>query len=123
VAITIALAQNVVTIPSSALQGTTGDYSVMTLGADGNPQRVPVEVGLVTNASAEIKGGLDAGVPVVIGTTADLVGTSNGGFGGGIGVPGGIVRRFDGGGGGRNNSGGGSNGGSGNGGGQQVTNP
>ena len=117
VAITIASAQNVVTVPASALQGTNGDYAVMTLGADGTPQRVPVQVGLVTNASAEIKSGLDAGVPVVIGTTADLVGTTNGGFGG-FGVPGGAVRRFG--------NGGGGNGGGGNGGGnapQVVTNP
>ena len=117
VAITIASAQNVVTVPASALQGTNGDYAVMTLGADGTPQRVPVQVGLVTNASAEIKSGLDAGVPVVIGTTADLVGTTNGGFGG-FGVPGGAVRRFG--------NGGGGNGGVGNGGGnapQVVTNP
>ena len=117
VAITIASAQNVVTVPASALQGTNGDYAVMTLGTDGTPQRVPVQVGLVTNASAEIKSGLDAGVPVVIGTTADLVGTTNGGFGG-FGVPGGAVRRFG--------NGGGGNGGGGDGGGtapQVVTNP
>jgi macrolide-specific efflux system membrane fusion protein len=117
VAITIASAQNVVTVPASALQGANGDYAVVTLGADGTPQRVPVQVGLVTNASAEIKSGLDAGVPVVIGTTADLVGTTNGGFGG-FGVPGGAVRRFG--------NGGGGNGGGGNGGGnapQVVTNP
>jgi RND family efflux transporter MFP subunit len=106
IAITIASAQDVVTVPSSALQGTTGNYSVMTLGADGNPQRVAVDVGLVTNASAEIKSGLEAGVPVVIGTTADLVSTTNGGFGGGFGVPGGAVRRFGGGNGGGANGGG-----------------
>jgi len=115
IAITIASAENVVTVPSSALQGTTGNYSVMTLGADGDPQRVPVQVGLVTNASAEIKSGLDAGVPVVIGTTADLISTTNGGFGGGgFGVPGGAVRRFDAGGGGPNGGGNGP---------QVVTNP
>lgn len=107
VAITIASAQNVVTVPASALQGTNGNYAVMTLGADGTPQRVPVQVGLITNASAEIKSGLDAGVPVVIGTTADLVGTTNNGFGGGFGVPGGAIRRIDGGGGNRNGGGGG----------------
>lgn len=105
VAITIASAQNVVTVPASALQGTDGDYAVMTLGTDGTPQRVPVQVGLITNASAEIKSGLDAGTPVVIGTTADLVGTSNGGFGG-FGVPGGAIRRIDGGSGNRNGGGG-----------------
>ena len=95
IAITIASATNVVTVPSAALEGTTGDYAVMTLDAQGNPQRVPVEVGLVTNATAEIKSGLEAGTPVVIGTTADLVGTDQGGTNGGFGVPGGVVRRID----------------------------
>lgn len=102
VSITIASAEDVVTVPASALQGSEGDYAVMTLGTDGTPQRVPVEVGLVTNASAEITSGLEAGTPVVIGTTADLIGTgaNGGGFpGGGVAVPGGVVRRIDGGGG------------------------
>jgi membrane fusion protein, macrolide-specific efflux system len=99
IAITIASATGVVTVPSSALQGTTGDYAVMTLGADGNPQRVAVDVGLVTNATAEIRSGLEAGTPVVIGTTADLIGTDDTGgrgFPGGVAVPGGVVRRIDG---------------------------
>jgi macrolide-specific efflux system membrane fusion protein len=103
VAITIASAKNVITVPSSALEGTEGDYAVMTLGADGTPQRVPVEVGLVTNATAEITSGLEAGTPVVIGTTADLIGTdsTDRGFpGGGVAVPGGVVRRVEGAGGG-----------------------
>jgi macrolide-specific efflux system membrane fusion protein len=102
IAITIAAATDVVTVPSAALQGSEGDYAVMTLGEDGSAQRVPVDVGLVTNASAEIRSGLEAGTPVVIGTTADLIGTdatTRGGFGGGaVGIPGGVVRRFDGGG-------------------------
>lgn len=97
VSITIATATGVVTVPSAALQGTSGDYAVMTLGADGNPQRVPVEVGLLTDATAEITSGLEPGTPVVIGTTADLIGTNGGGFGGGgVGLPGGVVRRIDG---------------------------
>ncbi len=95
VSITIASATNVVTVPSAALQGTTGDYAVMTLGAEGNPQRVPVDVGLVTNATAEIKSGLEAGTAVVIGTTADLIGTDQGDGRGGFGMPGGVVRRID----------------------------
>ncbi len=95
IAITIASATDVVTVPSAALQGAKDDYAVMTLGADGNPQRVPVGVGLLTNATAEITSGLEAGTPVVIGTTADLIGTNNGGFSGGA-LPGGVVRRIDG---------------------------
>jgi multidrug efflux pump subunit AcrA (membrane-fusion protein) len=98
IAITIASATDVVTVPSAALQGAKDDYAVMTLGADGNPQRVPVQVGLLTNATAEITSGIEAGTPVVIGTTADLIGTTNnGGFSGGA-IPGGVVRRIDGGG-------------------------
>ena len=45
----------------------TGDYSVMVLGADGQPQAKPVEVGLVTNTTAEIKSGLTEGEAVVTG--------------------------------------------------------
>ena len=97
ISITIASATDVVTVPSAALQGTKDDYAVMTLGVDGNPQRVPVQVGLLTNATAEITSGLEAGTPVVIGTTADLIGTNGGGFSGGA-IPGGVVRRIDGGG-------------------------
>lgn len=100
VSITIASATDVVTVPASALQGTDGDYAVRTLAADGTLQRVPVEVGLVTNATAEIASGLAAGTAVVIGTTADLAGAAagggTGGFGGGGAIPGGVVRRFDG---------------------------
>ena len=47
----------------------------MTLDADGTPQRPPVEVGLVTSTTAEIKSGLAEGTAVVTGTAADLIGT------------------------------------------------
>jgi macrolide-specific efflux system membrane fusion protein len=98
VTITTASATNVLTVPASALQGTRGDYSVLVLAADGSTSRVSVQVGLVTNARAEIKSGLTEGTNVVTGTTADLVGSSNnGGFGrGGFGVPGGAVQRVEG---------------------------
>ncbi len=98
VTITIASATDVLTIPSAALNGTEGDYSVMTLGADGTPVRTPVEVGLVTNTLAEITSGLAEGTAVVTGTASDLVGTnaSTGAFPGGGGVI--VERGFPGGG-------------------------
>ena len=97
VTITTASATGVLTVPSAALQGTDGDYAVMTLGADGTPQRTPVDVGLVTSTTAEIKSGLAEGTAVVTGTAADLVGTVNdnggGRFGaGGVAIPGGGPR-------------------------------
>ena len=70
--ITIASATGVLTVPSSALQGADGDYAVMTLGADGTPQRQPVEVGLLTSTTAEITSGLAEGTAVVTGTASDL---------------------------------------------------
>jgi len=92
VSITTASANNVLVVPASALQGTTGNYTVLVLEANGTTRRVQVEVGLVTNAMAEIKSGIAEGTNVVTGTTAELVGntTTGGGFGrGGFGIPGG----------------------------------
>ena len=103
VTITIASANNVLTIPAAALRGTTGNYSVLVMGADGTPVAQGVEVGLVTNSTAEIKSGLTEGQQVVTGVANAQTGTptvTNGGFGGGgIAIPGG---GFGGGGGGRN---------------------
>ena len=70
VTITIQSAKNVLTVPAEALRGTTGDYSVMVLGADGQPQAQAVEVGLVTNTTAEITSGLTEGQAVVTGTAS-----------------------------------------------------
>jgi RND family efflux transporter MFP subunit len=94
VTITIASAKGVLTVPSSALQGGDGDYAVMTLGADGTPQRQPVQVGLLTSTTAEITSGLAEGTAVVTGTASDLIGTVNQGNGrfengGGLAIPGG----------------------------------
>src|SRR6185437_9358948 len=61
VTITIASANNVLTVPAAALRGTTGNYSVLVMGADGTPVAQGVEVGLVTNSTAEIKSGLTEG--------------------------------------------------------------
>ena len=67
VTITIDSATNVMTIPAAALRGTTGNYTVLTLAADGTPTAQPVQVGLVTNTTAEIKSGLAVGQQVVTG--------------------------------------------------------
>jgi membrane fusion protein, macrolide-specific efflux system len=100
VTITTATATNVLTVPSTALNGGEGQYAVMVLNADGTTRMVPVDVGLVTNTMAEIKSGLDEGANVVTGTTADLLGnsfTGAGGFRGGVAIPGnGPVQRVEG---------------------------
>jgi macrolide-specific efflux system membrane fusion protein len=92
VTITIDSATNVLTVPAAALRGTTGDYTVLIVGADGTPTAQPVQVGLVTNTTAEIKSGLTEGQAVVTGVANAQTGTTptTGGFGGGgIGIPGG----------------------------------
>jgi macrolide-specific efflux system membrane fusion protein len=104
VTITIDSATNVLTVPASALRGTAGDYAVLVMGADGTPTAKPVEVGLVTNTTAEIKSGLTAGEAVVTGVNTPQTGTAatpgGGGLGGGFGIPGGGggIRRQNGGG-------------------------
>jgi RND family efflux transporter MFP subunit len=91
VTITIASATGVLTVPASALHGSDGNYSVLTLAADGTATPTPVQVGLVTSTAAEITSGLAEGTPVVTGTASELAGTTttNGGFGGGVAIPGG----------------------------------
>jgi macrolide-specific efflux system membrane fusion protein len=95
VTITIDSATNVMTIPAAALRGTTGNYTVLILAADGTPTAQPVDVGLVTNTTAEIKSGLTVGQQVVTGVSTPQTGTATttnggfGGFGGGVGLPGG----------------------------------
>jgi macrolide-specific efflux system membrane fusion protein len=89
VTITTAAVTNVLTIPSEALAGTAGNYTVRILGANGVPQAQPVTVGLVTSTLAEIQTGLTAGETVITGTTAARNATTTtttptrGGFGGG----------------------------------------
>jgi RND family efflux transporter MFP subunit len=90
VTITIDSATGVLTVPAAALRGTNGNYSVLVLDASGAPQAQAVEVGLVTNTSAEIKSGLAEGTEVVTGTaTAQTNATTTGGFGGPVTIPGG----------------------------------
>ena len=83
--ITIDSATNVLTVPAAALRGTAGNYSVLVLGATASRPPSPVEVGLVTNTTAEIKSGLTEGQAVVTGvnTPQTATPTTTGGFGGG----------------------------------------
>jgi len=107
VTITIASANGVLTVPAAAVRGTTGDYSVLVMGADGQPTRQAVDVGLITNTTAEIKSGLTEGQEVVTGTASARNNTTN--TTGGFGIPGGgpVIRgNFGGGGGGNRNNGG-----------------
>ena len=89
VTITIAEATGVLTVPAAALQGRAGSYAVLVLDpATGTPAPTPVDVGLVTDRSVEIRSGIDEGTTVVTGTAADLV-DAGGGFPDGRAFPGG----------------------------------
>jgi hypothetical protein len=108
VTITIDSATGVMTIPAAALRGDTGNYTVLVMGADGTPTAQPVQVGLITNTTAEVKSGLDLGQQVITGVsnpqTTTTTTAGGGGFGGGFG--GGAFPVT----GGRRNAGGGGNG-------------
>jgi macrolide-specific efflux system membrane fusion protein len=90
VTITTAAATNVLTIPTAALIGSSGAYSVRVLGATGVPEVRQVTVGLVTSSVAQVTGGLTAGEAVVTGTSADRTATQATNTGGGFGGPGGF---------------------------------
>ena len=103
VAVTTASAPGVVAVPSIALQGRSGNYSVRVLDSDGQVTSVPVTVGLTTSSLAEIQSGLTAGQNVIVGsatartgtttgTAAGLGGFGAGGFGGGAFPGGGTFR-------------------------------
>jgi macrolide-specific efflux system membrane fusion protein len=81
--ITIDSATNVLTVPAASLRGEAGDYSVLVMAPDGTPTAQPVEVGLVTNTTAEIKSGVTEGETVVTGVANAQTTTPTGGFGGG----------------------------------------
>jgi macrolide-specific efflux system membrane fusion protein len=97
VTIATAVADNVVAVPVSALQGADGDYTVDVIGDDGSTTARAVTVGLVTETLAEVRSGIDAGERVVVGTNtarastddATDAGTGLGGLTGGGGFPGG----------------------------------
>ena len=75
VTVTTASVSDVLTVPSEALSGANGAYTVRVLDATGTPQAREVEVGLVTDTLAEVSSGLQAGETVVTGTVSDRVAT------------------------------------------------
>jgi len=84
ITIVAANATNVLAIPSRALSGSAGSYTVRVVAADGSVSTRTVEVGLVTSSLAEVRGGLQAGELVVTGTSSTQNSVTNiGGFGGG----------------------------------------
>ena len=89
IAVTTASAPGVVAVPAIALQTSAdGSYTVRVLDGTGQPQVVPVTVGLISSSLAEVKSGLSAGEAVVTGTASDRTGSSTSstrGFGGGFG--------------------------------------
>jgi RND family efflux transporter MFP subunit len=94
ITIVTASAPNVLTIPSAALRGTSGDYRVQVMAPDGTVSTTPVTVGLVTSTEAEVTSGLSAGDVVVTGINTDRIASTTttssgrGGFGGGVAIPG-----------------------------------
>jgi len=100
VSIVTATASGVIAIPSRALNGTAGSYTVRVVAADGTVETRAVTVGLVTSSLAEIQSGLQVGERVVTGTssaqnaTTTTTGTGGrgglfgGGGGGGVVLPG-----------------------------------
>src|SRR4029079_16426671 len=75
ITITIDSATNVLTVPSAALRGTAGNYSVLIMNATGAPTAQHAQGGLVTNTTAEIKGGRTEGQRVVTGVNTAQTGT------------------------------------------------
>ncbi len=95
--VTTAQRADVLSVPATALNGSTDNYTVMVMGADGVPTAQAVAVGLVTSSLAEITGGLTEGETVVTGVNTTRTGTAattGGGLGGGLGIPvgGGVFR-------------------------------
>jgi macrolide-specific efflux system membrane fusion protein len=101
VSITTAEADNVIAVPAIALVGSSGNYTVRVMQADGSITAVPVTVGLTTTQYAAITSGITAGDTVVVGTstprtttagTTTNPGSLTGGFGGGFGGGGTFTR-------------------------------
>jgi multidrug efflux pump subunit AcrA (membrane-fusion protein) len=92
ISIVAASATNVLSIPSRALSGSAGAYTVRVVAADGSVSVRDVQVGLVTSSLAEITSGLQPGERVVTGTSSTQNSTTTVG-GGAFPGGGGFVRR------------------------------
>lgn len=92
ISIVAASATNVLAIPSRALTGNAGSYTVRVVAADGSVSTRSIEVGLVTSSLAEVKSGLQAGELVVTGTSSSQNAVNNGFGGGGFGGGGTVIR-------------------------------
>jgi macrolide-specific efflux system membrane fusion protein len=91
VTIVTATATDVLSVPTAALNGGLGAYTVQVMGDDGVPVSRPVTVGLVTDSRTEITDGLAEGEVVVTGTLNERQGIFGGG-GGFVGTGGGPGR-------------------------------
>ncbi len=99
VSITIAQVTDAIAVPSIALLGQTGNYTVRVMDSSGAVSDVSVQVGLITSTLTEVKSGVTEGQRVVVGVSNASTGstsTTNGGFGG---LGGGGLRGVTGGGG------------------------
>jgi RND family efflux transporter MFP subunit len=102
VSITIAQATDAVAVPSIALLGQTGSYSVRVMDSSGAVTDVPVQVGLITSTLTQVTSGVSVGDRVVVGVSNASTGTTANGTGGFGGLGGGFggLRGVTGGGGG-----------------------
>lgn len=93
ISIVISERDNVLEVPTSAIQG-SADAPTVQVMADGRPVSRPVEIGLSTNGMTEVISGLAAGDVVVTGVVNPTSTTTvtPGGIGGGLGGTGGGFR-------------------------------
>jgi macrolide-specific efflux system membrane fusion protein len=95
VTVVAASAANVLAIPSRALSGEAGRYTVRVVAADGSVSTRSIEVGLVTSSLTEVRSGLSAGDLVVTGTSSSQNAANT--VGGGAFPGGGVIRGVGGG--------------------------
>jgi macrolide-specific efflux system membrane fusion protein len=79
VTVVTATAKDVLSVPTSAVDSSPAGYTVQVIGADGQPTRRTVSVGLVTESRTEITDGLAEGEVVVTGTLSEQQGLPGGG--------------------------------------------